>query len=551
MKKICLLLVSIMLLVVLAVPALAAADVNLTATASATTVQTGDEVTITISASGTTPFTSLGIFIEYDAEIFEYKSRSFGEATDDATITNFDKTTGKMTATWEEAAAHTGEIIKIKLTVKGTKPGNTTIKFGDLSCQNEGTTVSIEGVAVQVSLICEHDWPAAWTKIDDAKHEKICSKCGTHDIQGHTWNDGETIDPPTCTEPGEEKFTCDDGCGATKTETIDALDHLWDSECDKVCGRDSTHTRETEHNYPDEWEKDTTSHWHECTKCGDRKDNADHTPGPEATADTAQICTVCEYVIKPAKEHVHKYGDEWVYDTDNHWHRCETKASPDCYVKDSVAPHEYSNDCDVTCNTCDYVRVAPHDFNTKLLGNVNGHYYKCAGADCDATSEIEPHIPGEEATDDTPQTCTECGFIIKKELSHVHDFGETWHTDDKDHWKSCSDPQCPEMDSYAPHEWDEGVEVAEGYMYTCAVCGYQLTQAEQMGTEPTVPETTPSGNEPTQPAAPQNPGEEEKGGIPWKWAGIAAIVLLIIGFILIIIEFIRSRKTNMHGRFSK
>lgn len=550
MKKYITIALCFLLLIMLAVPTFAAEETKVTVTPSKTTVQRGETIEFTISISGDTAFSSVFAELTFDPEVFEFVS---GEAKNTAgMLVDYDGTSiGLMNA---PAAVYNGELQVLTFRVKDTAPIDPTTITGSAS-GNSGN-LAVQFVEATVNINCEHEW--SWTKIDGDKHTKSCPKCQTSIDEEHTWNEGEVIDPPTCTEPGKEKYTCIFNCGAEKTEDLDPLGHDWANDCDKVCGRDSTHTRETEHDYPDEWEKDTTSHWHECTKCGDRKDNAEHTPGPEATDTTAQICTVCEYVIKPAKEHVHAYDDEWVYDTDYHWHRCITKASPDCYVTDGKAPHDYDNDCDVDCNTCGAIRTPIHDFSTsKLTGNVDGHYYKCAGKGCNATSKIEDHIPGEEATEDTPQRCTECGFIIKMQLSHVHEFGETWLTDDAKHWKSCSDANCHEMESDGPHEWDEGVEVPEGYLYTCAVCGYQLTQAQQMGVEPTTPpttpgETTPSGNEPTQPAAPENPGEaEEKGGIPWKWAGIAAIILLIIGFILIIIEFFRSRKTNMHGKFSK
>ena len=87
--------------------------------------------------------------------------------------------------------------------------------------------------------------------------------------------------------------------------------------------------------------------------------------------------------------------------------------------------------------------------------------------------------------------------------------------------------------------------MADGKLrYTCAICTKELILEEPMGSEP---ET-----QPTTPPTTQKPGQkEEKGGFPWQWAGIAAIVLMLVGVVLLIIEFIRSRKTNMHGKFSK
>jgi len=46
-------------------------------------------------------------------------------------------------------------------------------------------------------------------------------------------------------------------------------------------------------------------HAHLCKLCGAHCDAQDHTPGPEATETTAQTCTVCGYVLTPAKGHIH------------------------------------------------------------------------------------------------------------------------------------------------------------------------------------------------------------------------------------------------------
>lgn len=551
MKKFSLILLSLILLVMLAVPALAA-DVSLTAAVSANTVQAGDEVVVTISSSGTAPFTALGLFIEYDTSVFEYKSRSWGAAIIDATTKSFEETSGKVTAVWEDPGSYSGEIIKITLTVKGVAPGNTTIKFGDLSCKNGDNDISINGSSTQVALVCEHTYPKdsdgnyIYTQVGADKHQQTCTKCNTPKVEAHTWDDGAPVSPVKCTEDGEEKYTCVI-CHTTKTEKITAIGHAWDNDCDTTCNNDPSHTRTTSHKYTDKWTSDSTSHWHQCSSCGERKDNANHTPGPAATQEAAQTCTVCNYEIAPKLVHEHQFSTEWVSDSENHWHRC-LENNPICIVKDSVTPHDYDNACDIDCNTCGYIRVAPHSTNGEWRANANGHWSVCTI--CNADTPVLPHIPGPEATADTPQTCAECNFVIKMELSHVHEFGETWYSDDENHWQSCNDERCPEVQSREPHTWDEGEELPEGgFLYTCSICAKQLTLAEPMPTEPV---TEPSTGATTQPVPTQKPAEKEpKDAISWEWAGIAAIVLLIIGMVLLVIEFIRSRKTNMKGKFSK
>ena len=46
----------------------------------------------------------------------------------------------------------------------------------------------------------------------------------------HVWNDGEVTTAPTCEDPGEMTYTCTvEGCGATKTEEIEAAGHSYDA----------------------------------------------------------------------------------------------------------------------------------------------------------------------------------------------------------------------------------------------------------------------------------------------------------------------------------
>ena len=56
-----------------------------------------------------------------------------------------------------------------------------------------------------------------------------------------------------------------------------------------------------DHTFTGDWNKDETGHWHVCSVCGEKEALQKHIAGPEATATTPQTCTVCGYVITPAK----------------------------------------------------------------------------------------------------------------------------------------------------------------------------------------------------------------------------------------------------------
>ena len=143
----------------------------------------------------------------------------------DATTKSFSETEGKVTAVWDQPGVYSGEIIKITLTVKGVKPKNTTIKFGDLSCKNVNNDISIEGASAQVALVCEHTYD--WVKLNDDKHQQVCSKCqDTKPAENHDWKDSVGNPAPTCTTPGTIEYTCS-VCKDTKKEDVSELGHDW------------------------------------------------------------------------------------------------------------------------------------------------------------------------------------------------------------------------------------------------------------------------------------------------------------------------------------
>jgi hypothetical protein len=77
-------------------------------------------------------------------------------------------------------------------------------------------------------------------------------------------------------------------------------DHSFENACDvdcSVCG----YIRKIEHTVTEDWTSNDQNHWHDCTVCGQKQDEAAHVPGPEATATTEQVCTVCGRVLAPAQ----------------------------------------------------------------------------------------------------------------------------------------------------------------------------------------------------------------------------------------------------------
>lgn len=151
---------------------------------------------------------------------------------------------------------------------------------------------------------------------------------------------------------------------------------------------------------------------------------------------------------------VHEFG-EYHTDTGTHWRTCSN-----CGYKET-GDHEFRYTCDGTCSIChQYIRNDAHDLVMKR--DKSGHWYECSI--CKTTTSLEPHIPGPEATEQTPQTCLECGHIITPVLSHEHEYDPNLTADSQGHWHACFG--CDEKYNYAEHRYENACSTA------CSDCGF-------------------------------------------------------------------------------
>ena len=124
--------------------------------------------------------------------------------------------------------------------------------------------------------------------------------------------------------------------------------------------------------------------------------------------------------------------------------------------------HNYDNNCDTECNDCGATRAAEHDFTGNWLYSETVHWHNCVN--CGERSQIQNHIPGAAATQDAPQTCTECGYVIKGALGHSHSYGTELTVDEAGHWYACSG--CNARKNYNAHNYTNVCDA------DCNDCGY-------------------------------------------------------------------------------
>ena len=110
----------------------------------------------------------------------------------------------------------------------------------------------------------------------------------------------------------------------------------------------------------------------------------------------------------------------------------------------------------------------PHTPAEKWSSDDNGHWHVCAV--CGTKMDEAAHNPGAAATEDTPQTCTVCGYELAPATGHVNHVADTskWLHDGTRHWHKCQG--CDEKMDAAAHSGGEATceEKAE-----CAVCGVE------------------------------------------------------------------------------
>ncbi len=173
--------------------------------------------------------------------------------------------------------AHTAEIVTVlrEATCSATGVGKAVCKY----CKTSMGYVVIPMAA--------HTYDDANSYVTEDQYLKVkCEVCGAEitlqDLNpcrnGHTWDEGEVTTEPTCTEKGVKTFTCTvKGCGATRTEDVEATGHDWqvvrDTEkkatcteggsCEYICSKCfDTKTETTDplgHNYVDGV----------CSRCGE------------------------------------------------------------------------------------------------------------------------------------------------------------------------------------------------------------------------------------------------------------------------------------------
>ena len=316
------------------------------------------------------------------------------------------------------------------------------VYYYSCSCGEKGTTT------FEYGNLAAHTYKTAWTT-DAKNHWHECSVCGSKKDEAAHADANKDHKCDTCSKVLSEcadtnkDHKCDT-CGKVLTECADANK---DHNCD-ICGKkltDHTGGKATckgkatcsicgqkygnlaDHTYKTTWSSDSANHWHECSVCGSKKDEAAHTPGAAATETTAQVCTVCNYVITPALGHTHSFTKR----VDERY----LKSKATCTAK---AVYYYSCSCGAIGNsTFEYGELAEHTAMYFWSNDRTGHWHECST--CGKKLDLSVHIPNRaSATETEPVVCTVCGYLIEAAHGHIHNITGYWEKDEENHWHSCT-----------------------------------------------------------------------------------------------------------------
>ena len=181
------------------------------------------------------------------------------------------------------------------------------VYYKSCECGAKGTETFTSGSAL------EHDYTK---KVENNTYLKTAaSNCTEYNVywyacsrcDANAKDDAAATDKYyTSTTAGNHSFTekIEDAAhyvAGTGTDCQSVKQYYYDcAYCDQISTTTWDSTTYGPHNYAATWSSDADGHWHECSVCHDKKDEAAHTPGAAATETTPQKCTKCDYIITPA-----------------------------------------------------------------------------------------------------------------------------------------------------------------------------------------------------------------------------------------------------------
>ena len=329
--------------------------------------------------------------------------------TVNGTATSVSGNTLNVTMNENKTVVVTYKAIEYNITVTD---GKATIGVGsEISKAAEGTAVTLtanaapsgkvfdkwEVVSGGITLADANSATTTFTMPASAVSVKATYKDAPHT---HTYNQ-ETVKPEAlktpadCTSNAVYFKSC--SCGAiSTTDTFVAID--------TALG----------HAYGSDWKYDSTNHWHECSRCHDKKDEAAHDYGSD------NVCDTCGY--DKTVPHTHNLTLVAAKAA-----TCTTAGNSAYYTCDGCDKwfEDATGSVEITDKTSVKIPAPGHTAGTEWKSDDTNHWHECTVAGCGVIIEStkSAHTAGEWIVD-TPATATTAG-TKHKECTVCHRVLET------------------------------------------------------------------------------------------------------------------------------
>ena len=372
-------------------------------TCSLTTQVNGGNGTISASKTGLTAGSTETITFTPDA------GYEIDTVTVNGTATSVSGNTLNVTMNENKTVVVTYKAVEYNITVTD---GKATVDAGsEISKAAQGTIVALtanaapsgkvfdkwEVVSGGITLADANSATTTFTMPASAVSVKATYKNAPHT---HTYNQ-ETVKPEALKTPAD--------C------TNDAV-YFKSCSCGAISTTDTFAAMGTAlgHAYGSDWKYDSTNHWHECSRCHDKKDEAAHDYGSD------NVCDTCGY-----------------YKTVPHTHNltlvaakaatCTTAGNSAYYTCDGCDKWfaDATGSVEITDKTSVKIPAPGHTAGTEWKSDDTNHWHECTVAGCGVI--IESTKSARTASDwiiDTPATATTAG-TKHKECTVCHRVLET------------------------------------------------------------------------------------------------------------------------------
>ena len=292
MKKILTFIIIIAMTLSLGVPAFAATPATVTVASPAAAVNPGDTVDVAVTIADNPGMDVMKLKFSYDTAALTLKDIELGSVMTGTFTKNLDKAVALLEAAGTTNATGNGTLVTLKFEVKSTATaGNYTIGFLVADAVNrDEARVALTTQAGTVSV----EIPVATYTVSFNANGGTGAMADVTGVPAGAY----TLPANGFTAPAGKQFKgwATDAAGAVITDTTYnvtgdvTLYAIWENK---------THT----HTYSTTWSTDETNHWHECTVCKTKGDEADHAfewkIDKEATVTEAgakhEECKVCGY----------------------------------------------------------------------------------------------------------------------------------------------------------------------------------------------------------------------------------------------------------------